>query len=299
MSISIEGYKLPKVKTTEDLFALVSSLKKSIKKEQVTHLKEVFVKECLKMYDWHEFHKNDFVYFSKGTSYSDTSSIASCVTRKLKEEQKERRENDQMEDFYFHLHVFFFNKEFYVVPRSRDDRYIKVFKKVCNAEDFRYWNATDGPKGISEKEWKQRLDTWEQVFEKKYVLSEAPGSLKVECPFEVGLELGDFYYEPHSFFKREVSNVEGRFSDLAHSVAISKMRQLGKVPDKFDMVQFMQMLRDDLYLEILSKIKDELKNSFSSDVDFSTVMKKKVTILKEHPNVKKPSEEKENIYYSL
>jgi len=53
---------------------------------------------------------------------------------------------------------------YYMTPDDTDKWDYKPLYDIGGVEDFRYWNNTDRPEGVSAEEWRVRGEVWEKVW---------------------------------------------------------------------------------------------------------------------------------------
>lgn len=88
--------------------------------------------------------------------------------------------SDPFTDTRFELVAFpYARNKILLIPFCGRRDFLKQFHKVVKTEEFGYWNNTDWPDGMTEKEWNVRRKMWEKVL---------PGAgIPAECGFTICL----------------------------------------------------------------------------------------------------------------
>jgi hypothetical protein len=77
------------------------------------------------------------------------------------------RERHEKEPAYFDLSLFPFRGEIYGMSftSQNDSTWTDLWFSKDLVEEYRYWNNTDRPKGISESMWDHRAKAWDQILD--------------------------------------------------------------------------------------------------------------------------------------
>lgn len=76
-------------------------------------------------------------------------------------------------DLKLSITIFHHKNEFYGIPFADDGKLIEIVLKNKWVRDFSYWNNSDQPEGMSDKEWEMRAKVWNDIFKKEGTPSEA------------------------------------------------------------------------------------------------------------------------------
>lgn len=273
MSIKIyNAFKIPNM-TTEELFHRISLLKEEVKNQQLKFLKNEINKKCLKLFDHATIYPDTLVVFDK-ISYEPSyqKEVMSIVLEELELKQKIAKKNDKIDDFFFRANFYYYDNNIYVTThqmpqRNYDSAIPKVFK---DAESFEYFNNTDHPKNLTQKQWNQRNKEWQQVLGSNYRSSNC---LEVNCWLQFPYDT--YELKPIKLSKTLLEN-PNRVKEMAVSVVQRRYKHL---PDqKMLAVQLLTGSKE--YDQELNEVMKDLDSKIKKTPDISEVLESKFTVKK-------------------
>lgn len=152
------GFKID----TGDIFEVQNICKehhtavKEITKEKVI---EFLIKSAVEDFD------KDMVYKKESTE-TDRNYI-SAANREMRDRQKEIKQTNSRDpevDFGADIVIFPFEGKFYGIYDSEKTEFYSDFLTRPKVSEFRYYDNTDKPDNISEKDWDERSRVWDAIF---------------------------------------------------------------------------------------------------------------------------------------
>lgn len=176
------------------------------------------------------------------------SYIGEARANLLSEQQESERTNSRKPevDYSFSICVYpIKNNEFLGVYFTEwEDKYLPLIKSKPWYQEYSYWNNTDKPEHITNREWKKRRKDWEIL---KWGVPVNECMLTLECVKSVNF--GDWITKDSEI---ELVTFEKR-------VHIFATRQLKKINSDVDYFDFYKQLKDGAYASDMERIKAEIR----------------------------------------
>jgi len=149
-------------KFTNDLFEIHNEIMKfrhELKIKVDEKITDYFAKECSVLLDSisvgaRKLKKRDTIY---GIIWKDFSE---------KEREIEQGKRNPAVDFSFGISIIpTKDRKILGIVYTEQQEFLNMWTAKSFVEDYSYWNNTDKPDNISEEEWKERSETWNNILE--------------------------------------------------------------------------------------------------------------------------------------
>lgn len=155
-------------------------------------------------------------------SYFDTDySISFYTDWKIREKQKEiqiTKRRSPAYDFDCSVVIIPIKNKVLAMLYTEKEEYKKIWEKIKGVKRYYYWNNTDKPRNISEKQWEQRSNDWDEALSYKGIPS--LNGFTVECKNEyMYVELKDIIrvlpsYEERVYIRAKQKTLQEKFNEL-------------------------------------------------------------------------------------
>lgn len=176
MSIKLYyGYKLPSMSAYE-LQCFFEKLRKKLNKERDKMYDEALASEFISAFDsvWlgvidYEGYKNRFKHtlFTGDEYIKDKISLYNFVVENIRENYREiyktGRRNPSY-DFQFTVSVIPTKDKTLCVIYTEQNEFREIWENMKEVEEYGYWNNTDQPEDVTDKEWRFREKEWEKAL---------------------------------------------------------------------------------------------------------------------------------------
>ncbi len=165
------GFIFNKINTLEKAFAYLKKIKPDLELMADHHWLEIIIKLAINHYDFDKLNGKD----TRIKNYSYWSDAYSRIITDEEENNKTRAGSFTNVDCEVALApVKVAGKNAIVGIPIINNRYmLEQFRMLPEIEDYCYYDNTDGPTGISEKEFKARGKVWDKVFSDSYMVSQS------------------------------------------------------------------------------------------------------------------------------
>lgn len=155
----------------------------------------------------------------KYTKEDLTCSPLTFADLKLMERQKKikvQQTRDPGVDFSFDVSLMPFENDVYAIVYTDQSDWLNLWSQQTFVESFSYWDNSDKPDDINEKEWEQRSKIWDSIFSNKDLGSTpAMNGFNAQCCAEY------VYVEPKLILEN-IPTLDNRVQILAESITLSK-----------------------------------------------------------------------------
>lgn len=145
---------------TNDIYEVQNILKghhatvKEISKDKII---DFLIKSAVEDFDKDHINKKD--------TDKNYISIANQEMQERQREIQKTRSRDPEVDFDAEIAIFPLEGKFYGIYYSEQDEFYEDLLKQPNISEFSYYNNTDKPDNISEKDWQERERIWDIIFD--------------------------------------------------------------------------------------------------------------------------------------
>ena len=109
----------------------------------------------------------------------------------------------QQEDTFKCSFVFYpFKKDILATFHSTVAEFTDIFEQSEKVKEYGYWNNTDKPENVSDKEWNKRKKDWDTIFNRNKNFYSIP----IKNGFLCDIINKDDYYNLFSYFSSSISN---------------------------------------------------------------------------------------------
>ena len=271
-----DGYKLPNF-SSKELIDFCHRLKHLVSTEQKEFYFRAHSKRALQLFDLHYLGELPEYKTSEKLFISNPSNPLSIAWSEITEEVREANNKNQMHDYYFHVHFFPLDNKILAMPRSLNSLYNKIWESFSEVEEYGYWNNTDKPDEISNKEWNQRKKDWTEAFRGSVGWYANETGLKFEVmgdPFLFILQKDQSSYFPN-VKKRALSAASLIVQNKAIKEALDKNKDKTKNETNkiLSRILFSSELREEK-----NKLAEELEKKIKKDVSQNEIKDTKIEI---------------------
>ena len=265
-----EAFKLPKMTITV-FFKKVELLKKEMNKLVQKEYEEALIKECLEIYDHMTvFPESNVFYKNIKNSHAN---IMRIVNDKMDYQNGCYRKKSFLQLFYANIQFYEYKGIMYAIPRARKTNEInKLIKRITKAKSYGYWNNTDRPSGLSQREWKEREKEWDNVFgNKSWDTSNAKNNLKLEVSADV------FKYNSSLHSLKMKHNIQKILNHPHRGLRIAESLSFDKESQKKHSSVWSYIASEE-YKSNLRKELSKIKNKLNKTINLEDLLSKEVPI---------------------
>jgi hypothetical protein len=165
------GYKLPQMSAYE-MQIFFEKLRSKLVVEREKLYKEALAAEYISAFDSIWLNKIDFegykrrfekTIFSTGEYIKDKIALYSLACENIQEKYKEIYKSNRRNptyDFQFSVAVIPRKDKVLCIIYTEQEVFHRVWENMRNVEHYGYWNNTDKPDGVTNKEWRLREKEW-------------------------------------------------------------------------------------------------------------------------------------------
>lgn len=270
MSIKIyDGYKIPALGHRE-LIDFLKNFGQLVRKSSNQMYYRSVVRLAVDIIDSYAIGKSckqTNKYVENCVPYSEATTDVKKAMREIRQTGLRNPEYD----YDCSLSIFPSTKYHLVIINSEKEEHYKIWRKQPGVEKFPYWNNSDRPSRISQRDWDQRLKDWEEVLD-----LDKPASL-----FSYTYECVPLYSIPDYSLKvnleKYIPSYSSRLTSCAKMVLGDEYMQanalnLNSSETMRVYIEFIQSLTTDDGKAILNKKVEELKGKLKEKLKKSDLM---------------------------
>lgn len=184
MSTTIyHGFRLPEHLDVAGLFAWVGGIRPLFQEATLTILQEEWVRRSVTLFD-KEILQEHLQEEGDAPVRKTPGGVARKVREIMHEEMWEARQQGRSNHLgtEARLSVFCHGKALYAMFLAQMPALEKIFESLPGVQEFRYWNNTDAPEGISAEAWDARGEAWDRVLGSSGTIAENSATFQLVSP---------------------------------------------------------------------------------------------------------------------